>query len=334
MPGPPQSKIWVYAQPHEGHLAEVSGEVMGKARELAGQTGWLVGAVLLGENLASLAQEVRSFGVDEVLVADHPLLADYCNQAYAKVLARAVHEYAPEVFLLGATALGTDLASRLAARLRTGLSAHCLDLELSPAGELLAVVPGWGGRIMARIGCRTRPQMATISPGIFEMPQKKAAGGRIIRLAAALEPADVTYRVVKISQEAARESALGAAQVVVAGGWGIGNSENWALVEELAAALGGAVGATRPPVDEGWANEAQMIGQSGRAISPGLYIGLAISGHMHHLVGLKGDGFKVAINNDPQAPIFEHCHLGLTGDFKEIVPALIKAIKAYADRDG
>lgn len=334
MGGPPQSKIWVYAQHYKQGLSEVSLEVMGKARELAGQTGWGVGAVLLGENLASLAEEVCSFGLDEVLVADDPLLADYCNQAYAKVLVKAVGDYAPEVFLFGATALGTDLASRLAARLRTGLSAHCLDLELSPAGELLAVVPGWGGRIMARIGCRTRPQMATVSPGIFEIPQKETAKGRIIRLAIALEPADITYRVVEVSQEAAQESALGAAQVVVAGGWGVGGEEDWALVKELATALGGAVGASRPPVDEGWASEAQMIGQSGRSISPGLYIGVAISGHMHHIIGLKGDGFKVAINTDPQAPIFEHCHLGLVGDFKEIVPALIKAIEAYSNRDG
>ena len=185
---------------------------------------------------------------------------------------------------------------------------------------------------MGHIHCpRTRPQMATVIPGIFEMPGKTQAKGEVIRLPVDLEEKDRTYRIIEINRDDNRSTGLGAAEVVVAGGWGVGRREDWRLIEELAAALKGAAGATRPAVDEGWADEDKMIGQSGRTVSPRLYIGVGVSGHMHHMVGIKETELAVGINRDPGAAIFEHCDVGLVGDFRKIVPELIKAIKSYSE---
>jgi electron transfer flavoprotein alpha subunit len=323
-----ESKIWVFVEQRQGHVAEVGLELLGKALTLAKQMNWKVAALVVGHQLNDLSDQILSYGAHEVLVADDPILADYCNETYVKVLANAIKKWAPGVLLLGATAMGTDLGARLAARLRTGLSAHCIDLEMTLEGELLAVIPWPGGNYVGRIRCpRTRPQMATVLPGLFEMPRSGEVKGSKIHIDTALREEDITYRIVGIRRDEAPKSGLETAEVVVAGGWGIGSSPNWEYIKQLALELNGAVGATRPPVDEGWAEENQMIGQSGRKISPKLYIGVAISGHMHHLVGIKGAGLTVAINQDPEAHIFEFCDIGLVGDFREIVPALLKAIQ-------
>jgi electron transfer flavoprotein alpha subunit len=325
-----QSKIWVFAEQRHGQLNEVGLELLGKALELAHPVGWKVASVLVGHSVKQYCKRLLSFGADEVLVADHPLLSSYCSESYARVLTNSVRKYEPEVFLLGATAIGSDLGARLAARLRTGLSAHCIGLELSSEKKLLAVVPGWGGNVLAKVySPYTRPQMATVMPGVFDMPRERNVVGRTIALDVDLEPEDVTYQVLEIKEEAVQENSLGKADVVIAGGLGIGSKADWQLVENLALVLRGAVGATRPPVDEGWARENQMIGQSGRTIRPKLYVGVGISGQMHHTVGIKGAELIVAINQDAQASIFEQCDLGLVGDFKEIIPPLIRAIQGY-----
>ncbi len=331
MIGTSESKIWVFVEQRQGHMAEVGLELLGKALTLAKQIDWGVAAVLVGYQLNDLPDQVLSYGAHEVLVADDPLLTDYCNETYVKVLENAIKKCQPEVFLLGATAMGTDLGPRLAARLRTGLSAHCIDLEMTSEGELLAVIPWSGGNYVGRIRCpRTRPQMATVLPGLFEMPPSGEVKGSKIQLETVLREEDITYRVVETCRDEVQESGLETAEVVVAGGWGIGSQSDWEYVKKLASELNGAVGATRPPVDEGWADESQMIGQSGRIVSPKLYIGVAISGHMHHLVGIRGSEMTVGINQDPEAQIFEHCDLGLVGDFKEIIPAIIKSIQQYS----
>ena len=325
-----QSKIWVLAEERQGQLAGVGLELLGKALELARPVGWKVASVIVGHSLNELAQRLLSFGADEVLVVDHPLLGSYCGQSHVKVLESSIRKYSPEIVLLGATAMGSDLGARLAARLRTGLSAHCIGLELSPEKKLLALVPGWGGNVLARVYSPfTHPQMATVMPGVFDLPKEGTVLGRIIPLDADVSPEDVTYKVLEIKREADQEDQLEKAEVVIAGGSGIGSKADWEWVEGLASALKGAVGATRPPVDEGWAREDQMVGQSGRTIHPKLYVGIGISGQMHHMVGIKGAELIVAINQDPQAPIFEHCDLGLVGDFKELIPPLIKAIQDY-----
>lgn len=305
-------------------------ELLGKALNLAENIGWKVGVVLLGHQVGELAGEILTYGVHEVIVADDSGLAEYHNLAYVKVLERAVRNHGPEVFLLGATAMGTDLAPRLAARLRTGLSAHCIDLELNDAGELLAVIPWSGGNSLGRISCpRTRPQMATVNPGIFAMPPEGTVRGRVMHIDGTVDGKDFGYRIVETHQQEAKPGDLETAEVIVVGGYGVGRKEDWHHIEDLASMLNGAVGATRPPVDEGWADGNQMVGQSGRIVYPRLYIGVGISGHMHHVVGIKKADLMVAINQDPNAAIFDHCDLGLVGDFKDIVPALIESLKGY-----
>jgi electron transfer flavoprotein alpha subunit len=328
-----RSDIWVFIEQRENHLASVGLELLGKSLRLAEQANWKVGGVLLGHDLAPMIDQVMGYGIHELFVADHPLLGSYCNEAYAKVIESAVGKFHPEAFLFGATAMGTDLAPRLAARLRTGLSAHCTDLELTGQGELAGVVPWPEGNLMGHIQCpRTRPQMVTVIPGIFEMPEKTeaTATGQVIPIRVDLDENDITYCVMETSRDETHGSELAGAEVVVAGGWGIGTQADWRLIDDLATALNGAVGATRPAVDEGWADENQMIGQSGHTVSPRLYIGIGVSGHLHHMVGIRGTELAVGINRDPEAQIFEHCDIGLVGDFRKIVPHLIKAIKSYS----
>jgi electron transfer flavoprotein alpha subunit len=325
-----ESKIWIYCEERQGKVAEVSLELLGKALELGRASGRKVAAVLVGSQLDLLTEMLSNFGADEIVAADHPLLSDYCNQTYVRVLAEAVHRSQPEIFLLGATAVGTDLAARLAARLRTGLSAHCVDLGISSEGELRAVVPGWGGGVLATIRCpHTKPQMATVMPGVFGMPTAGRSGGKVIPLDVDVKPEEITYRILEVEKEELPDSSLDRAEVVIAGGWGVGSREDWQRLEELASELKGAVGATRPPVDEGWAKGSQMIGQSGRTVHPKLYIGIAISGEMHHMVGIKDAAWMVAVNQDPAAPIFSQCDMGLVGDFREILPLVIRAIRSY-----
>ncbi len=328
----PRSKVWVFAEHREGKLAEVGLELLGKSFELAERTGQKVALILMGHQLNRLCKALLSFGADEILVAEHPLLKSYCSQTYVKVLENAIRKHQPEILLLGATAMGADLGARLAARLRTGLAARCIDLRISSEKKLLAVVPGWGGNVLATVHSPfTNPQMATVTPGVFDMPGRRNIASQIIPLEVKLNPGDVTYQILEIRREEVQELALERAEVVVAGGWGIGRKEDWQWIENLASALNGVVGATRPPVDEGWAKEKQMIGQSGRTVHPKLYIGIGISGEMHHMVGIKGGDMIVAINQDPQAPIFEWCDLGLVGDFREIIPPLIKAVQNYKE---
>jgi len=324
----PESRIWIFAEQRSGQPADVVFELLGKARLLAAAPGWKVGALLIGHNVSGTAALLENRGADEILVADNPGLEDYRGGNYLAVVDRAVRNYQPDVVLFGATAMGVDLASRLAARLRTGLSAHCIDLELNEKGELAAVIPWPGGDFLGRIVCpRHRPQMATVSPGIFDVPRSDFPEAEVLTIDGALNSDRGFYRILEKKPEERKPGDLENARVVVVGGYGIGARENWALVEELASVLGGVAGATRPPVDEGWVNADLMVGQSGRTVHPRLYIGVGVSGHLHHLVGVKGTELKVAVNQDTRAAIFDHCDLGLAGDYREIIPALIAALK-------
>src|SRR4030042_101042 len=314
-------QICVVIEQRCGVLHEVGVDRRGKARERAGASGGTVAAVLLGANVAPLADRLIDHGADIVLVADHPALEPYRLRPYTGVLAEACRRYQPSILLLGATGLGLELAPRLAARLDTGLSAHCLDLKLAADGHLLALVPGWGGGVVATIKCpEHRPQMATVMPGVMKKGRPAHRSGQVISLAIA-EDLDVSGpQVLEVYREEPKEMPLEQAEGVVAGGFGIGGQEGWKLLEELAGFLGGAVGATRPPVDEGWAAEEQMIGQSGKTVRARLYIGVGISGMSHHVVGMDGSEFVVAINWDPQAPIFEVADIGMGGVFREFFP--------------
>lgn len=321
-------QIWVFMEQRGGVLHEVGLELLGKARELAEASGGTVAALLLGANVAGLSPRIIAHGANIVLVADHPLLEPYRLLPYTSVLAQACQERRPAILLFGATSMGMELAPRLAARLHTGLSAHCMDLRWDARGDLLQMVPGWGGGVVATIKCPThRPQMATVMPGVMKKGEPSPRSGQVINVKVG-EDLDVSGpRVLEVHREEPQETPLELAEVVVAGGWGMGGKEGWKLLEELAGLLGGAVGATRPPVDEGWASDAQMIGQSGKTVRPRLYIGVGISGMSHHVVGMDGSEFVVAINSDPQAPIFEVADLVIVGDYREIIPPLLDEIR-------
>jgi electron transfer flavoprotein alpha subunit len=320
-------QIWVFMEQRGGVLHDVGLELLGKARELAEASGSTVTAVLLGADVAPLTEKIIAHGADTVLMAEHLGLEPYRLLPYTAVLDQACREWEPAIFLFGATSLGVELAPRLAARLNTGLSAHCIDLKLADNGDLVQMVPGWGGNVAASIWCpRHRPQMATVMPGVMKKIPPESRTGQILTLAVS-DLDDSGPQILEVSREEAKAQPLEAAEVIVAGGWGVGGPEGWKLVEELAHMVGGAVGATRPPVDEGWAAEDQMIGQSGKTVRPRLYIGAGISGMSHHVVGMDGSETVVAINKDPKAPIFDVADICIVGDFREIIPALLEEIR-------
>ncbi|MHB9074982.1 MAG: electron transfer flavoprotein subunit alpha/FixB family protein [Desulfobaccales bacterium] len=321
-------QIWVFIEQRGGVLHDVGLELLGKARELAAASGSTVTALLLGADVAPLTDRIIAHGADTVLLAEHSGLEPYRLLPYTAVLAKACREHQPSILLFGATSLGVELAPRLAARLNTGLSAHCIDLQLDADGNLLQMVPGWGGGVVATIRCpQHRPQMATVMPGVMEKIPPSPRPGRIINLAVGNELDDSGPKVLEVQGEESQALPLEGAEVVVAGGWGLGGPDGWEMVEELAGLLGGAVGATRPPVDEGWARDEQMIGQSGKTVRPRLYIGVGISGMSHHVVGMDGSELVVAINSDPKAPLFELADICIVGDFREIIPPLLKEIR-------
>ncbi|MFH1349459.1 MAG: electron transfer flavoprotein subunit alpha/FixB family protein [Pseudomonadota bacterium] len=321
--------FWVFAEQRNGELHEVGLELLGKARELAQKGNSSVTAVLLGHHVTNLAQTLLNQGADLVLVADDPRLEPYRLLPYSILMEDMIREYKPTILLMGATAMGVELAPRVAAKVKTGLSAHCIDLGLDEKGQLLQVVPGWGGGVIATITCPDhRPQMATVMPGAMKAMPPMEREGNVIEVEVKFPERDLGPNVLEIIKEEPEGLPLEKAEVVVAGGWGIGSQENWRMIEELADLLGGAVGATRPPVDEGWAREGQMIGQSGKTVRPTLYIGMGISGVMHHVVGMDQSKHVICINQDPKAEIFDVSDVIVVEDFKKIIPPLIEELKA------
>lgn len=326
--------IWVIAEQIEGNLNSVSFELLGKAKQMKEQLQIAepVTAVLLGSGVADLAQELGAYGAEEVIVLEHEALAIYENETYAAVLSDLIKERKPEIILMGATAIGQDLAPMLGALLNTAVAAHCVDLRINEEGQFVSVVPAFGGKVLGDILCPThRPQMATVKPGIL---------GKAVSQSEAKYQVS-TYDVEKaLAQVSGRVKALGVyrkepegiplekAEVIVAGGWGMGSKENWHYLDELAALLGGAVGCTRPAVDEKWADgEHQMIGTSGKTVRPKVYLGTAISGATHHLCGMKDAGLVISINKDPDAPIFDCSDVCIVADAGKFLPRLIERIK-------
>lgn len=321
--------IWVFAEQRNNELHDVSLELLGKARELADEAEQSVNAVLIGYNVNAHAQTLISYGADSVLVADADSLADYRLIPYSLIFERLIQEFRPEILLMGATSMGMELAPRVAAKVRTGLSAHCIDLKLDSDGQLLQVVPGWGGGVIATIACPDhRPQMATVMPGAMTALSPMERKGKIREVEIQLPENNLGPEVLEVKRERPEELPLEKAEVVVAGGWGIGSDENWKMIKELAGVLRGAVGATRPPVDEGWAAEGQMIGQSGKTVRPILYIGVGISGVMHHVVGMDQAKYIITINSDPNADIFDVSDVIVAEDFRKIVPPLTEEIRS------
>jgi len=329
-PGVPPDGVWVFAEQRHGVLAPVTAELLGEARRLAAALNVKVAAVLLGEGVASLAPKLLGAGAHRVYLAEHPVLKEFLEEAYAGALTELAQKFQPEIILAGATYAGRAFIPRVAAALKTGLTADCtaFDLDLEPR-LLLQTRPAFGGNIMATIITpRTYPQMATARPGVFKSrPPAAANQGEVLRVDLRCLEAPGRTRFVSTVAEIKERVALSAAEVVVAGGRGLKEAKNFRLLEELANLLGGAVGASRGAVDAGWIPYAHQIGQTGKTVSPKLYIACGISGAAQHLVGMQSADFIVAINKDPQAPIFQVADVGLVGDLFDIVPALIQEIK-------
>ncbi|MGB8993565.1 MAG: FAD-binding protein [Desulfobaccales bacterium] len=329
-PGVPPDGVWVLAEQRRGELAPVTAELLGEARRLAETLGVKVAAVLLGDGVESLTEALFTAGAHKVYLAEHPRLADFLEETYAAALTELAQKFRPEIILAGATYLGRAFIPRVAAALKTGLTADCTAFAIDPEKRLLLQTrPAFGGNIMATIITpRTYPQMATARPGVFKpMAPAAAVAGEVVRVELTSLASPPRSRFVATVMEIKERVPLSAAGVIVAGGRGLKEAKNFKLLEELADLLGGAVGATRGAVDAGWIPYAHQIGQTGKTVSPKLYIAVGLSGASQHVVGMQSADVIVAINKDPQAPIFRVADVGLVGDLFEIVPALIQEIK-------
>jgi len=321
-----QKAIWVFLEQESGVLERVSLELLSKGRQLADQAGWPLTGLLLGHAVAPLAREAIAYGADEVVLAEHPLLSIFTVEAHSLVAFSALRQGQPSVFLLGATPNGRDLAGRLAVRLRTGLNADCTDLRLMPeTGVLVSEVSGFGGGVLALIEMpHHRPQMATVRPGVFLTGQADyGREGRVIR-----QPVDLTEALVhtRIVERVTGQSVdLTQTPALVVGGRGIDG--RFDVLRELADLIGGEVGATRPPVDEGHIERERQIWQTGVVCRPKVAIVCGVSGAFHFVVGIQGAGLVIAVNSDPHAPIFDFADYCVGGDVFEIVPALIRALR-------
>jgi electron transfer flavoprotein alpha subunit len=284
--------------------------------------------VLFGSKMGTLADEIASYGADKVLVADSPVLAVYRNDSYSITLADMINQYKPSVLLVGGTTIGMDMAPRVAAKVYTGLSAHAVSVSLDSNNNMLANIPSFGGSMMASIACaKYRPQMTTIPAGFIKKAEKTAKKAKIENFKVTVTEKDVRTKVVEVFHEEPKTKPIGQAETVVCGGFGIGGKEGWKMVQDLASALGGSVGATRPACDEGWAvQEEQMVGQSGKTIRPKLYVGIGVSGMIHHLIGIQNSKVIVSINKDPKAALAASANYVIQADYREVVPALIEAI--------
>lgn len=318
--------IWVYMEQEGGVLENVSLELLHKGREMANQMKWSLAGLLLGSEVADLAETVFTYGVDELWLADHPLLDRFTIDAYARVVFQAIMDGKPSVFLLPATPNSRDLAGRLAVRLRTGLNADCTDLHMNPEGELMvSEVSGFGGGVLALIEMRHhRPQMATVRPGVFSPGESEASRkGKLIRLPVHLTEDMIQTRIIE--KVIGKGVDLTRVPVLIAGGRGV--EGDFKMLQELADLLGGEIGATRPPVDEGYIERERQIGQTGMVCNPKVAICCGISGAFHFVVGIEKAGTVIAINTDPEAPIFEYSDYCIIEDVHQIIPVLIKAIQ-------
>jgi electron transfer flavoprotein alpha subunit/NAD-dependent dihydropyrimidine dehydrogenase PreA subunit len=328
------SGVWVWVEQFRGQAAGVSWEMMGQGRILADRLGTTLSACVLGENVAEVAKEAIAYGADRIFLADHPTLCTYRTDPYSQVLVDLVREYKPAIFLLGATTRGRDLAGSVATHLYTGLTADCTGLEIdAETGLLQQTRPAFGGNIMATILTPNhRPQMATVRHRVFEMPTPDPARqGQIVAVPVDLEEAEIVTKVLDFIIEEG-EVNLADARVIVAGGRGVGGPEGFAPLRELAQVLGGAVGASRSAVDAGWIPYAHQVGQTGRTVRPDLYIACGISGAIQHRAGMSTSRVIVAVNKDPEAPIFEIATYGIVGDVRDVVPALTAQFRKKLSR--
>ena len=336
-----KGEVWVFAEQHNGRLEDTPIELMSKARSLADALGVKLSAAVLGDRVKGLAAKLIQCGADKIYLAEHPLLEHYQTNSYAKVIFDLIHKYKPQIVLYGATVTGRDMAPRIASAAKAGLTADCTDLQIGDhkdgqSGEvhknlLFQVRPAFGGNIIATIINYDRwPQMATVREGVMPMPAPDAGRrGEIIEEKVRLTQQDLPIEILA-EQKRPKKVDLKAARVIVAGGAGVGSKENFKLIWDLANALGAAPAATRAAVDLGFIDHDHQVGQTGTTVRPSLYVAVGISGAIQHQAGMSQSQKIVAINNDPDAPIFQVAHYKVVGDLNVVVPEMIKAIKTVS----
>lgn len=326
--------VWVFAEQRDGKLMDVALELVGEGSRIAEQLETEVTAVLLGHNMKDQAEELIKNGADKVIYADHKLLEVYTTEAYTKTIDELITEYKPEILLVGATNIGRDLGPRVSARVHTGLTADCTRLEVDlEERRLLQTRPAFGGNLMATIICPDhRPQMSTVRPGVMEkLDRDENRTGEIIEYKVELKDSDIKAKVLEVVKEAKAQVDLTAADIIVSGGRGLGDAEGFKLLEDLANKLGGVVGSSRAAVDSGWIESSHQVGQTGKTVRPTLYIACGISGAIQHLAGMQESDLIVAINNDPDAPIFKIADYGIVGNVFEVLPELTEALDFIDD---
>ncbi|NMB44835.1 MAG: electron transfer flavoprotein subunit alpha [Firmicutes bacterium] len=320
--------VLVFAEQRQGKVQPVTYELIGKGLELAGELGEQVAVFLAGSKIESEAGKLLEYGVDRVYLYDHPELEHFRIEPYTGIMVDLVREIKPNIILMGATSVGRSLAPRVAARLRTGLTADCTSLSVKGNGDLVQTRPAFGGNVMAQIVTpRHRPQMATVRHKVMPMAAKVTKpDGQIVHCKIEESSLQSGIKIVGFKPYQVASS-ITDAEIIVAAGRGIARPEGLELLGELADQLGGVMGVTRPLVEQGWADYTQQVGMSGRTVRPRLYIACGISGAIQHVAGMRGADVIFAINTDPDAPIFDVAHYGLVGDLYEVVPALTQVLK-------
>jgi electron transfer flavoprotein alpha subunit len=325
-------EILIWAEQQDGRPTDVALEILKKAGDLAALTKARISAAVLGNKCRECAADLIAHGAERVFLVEDPQLGLFQADVYTKILCGLIAEICPSVVLMGGTSVGTDLAPAVAARLGTGLTAHCTDLHVEAfegRDQLVMVVPGWRGNMMVKIVCpEKRPVMATIRPGVMEKGRPDPLRtGEIIAVSPDIDEKDFRARTLERVQES-EEGALEQANIIVSGGFGFYEAGGAALLEILARALGGVTAGSRPACDAGWIAETKMIGQSGRTVSPDLFISIGASGAPHYTTGFTKSKVVVAIDKNPKAPIFEIADFGFIGDLREIIPALVEELES------
>jgi len=333
-----KGEVWVFAEQHDGRLEDTPLELMSKARHLADTLGVKLAAAVLGDGVRDLATKLIQHGADKVYVAEHPLLRVYQTNSYAKVMVDLIHKHEPQIVVYGATIAGRDLAPRIASATKAGLTADCTDLQIGDhqtvkdkkvhKNLLFQIRPAFGGNIVATIINLNRwPQMATVREGVMPMPEPDSKRrGKIVEEEVTLTGQDLPLEILE-EHKRPKKVDLKAARIIVAGGAGVGSKDNFKLIWDLANCLGGAPAATRAAVDLGFIDHDHQVGQTGTTVRPSLYIAVGISGAIQHQAGMSQSQKIVAINNDPEAPIFNIAHYKILGDLNQVVPMMIKSLK-------
>lgn len=347
--------IFVVVEQRAGVVQKVSIELIGEANKLAADLGESVVAVLLGHQIMPQAEMLIQYGASKVLVVDHPVLEHYTTEPYVKAVEYIIRSYEPNIVLFGASSIGRDMAPRIAGRIHTGLTADCtrLDVDVAKYQEYLRAAttlpaeringldtsdrylkmtrPAFGGNVMATIVCRNYlPQMATVRPGVMEMPEKDAGRtGEVVMVDAGLSMDDMNVEILEIVRSEKKTVDITVAKVLVSGGRGVGSADGYEPLRDLAAELGGEVASSRIGVDSGWVEKSRQVGQTGKTVHPNLYLACGISGAIQHLAGMENSEYIIAINKDENCPMMKLADLGIVGDLHAIIPKLTQAIRVY-----